>query len=356
MNLDFLDSHAENFKLPEDGPKHYVFKRDVSDPTVIHFYIDNSSLERFQTCPRSAENYIIQRRESNSPRRPLDFGAAIHEGLASFMRGDSIEAALEHLHNRLDSCQPCSPTEWRTAENAEKLLCGWVEAHAPFRFRPVINDGQVVVETPFDIVIAELPIDGLFPCPPSLLFGSESSYGELGLDLSEPPATYCSTVIVHWTGRIDAIVTHDDHPGVWVLDHKTTSIGGPTYYSQFNLSQQMLGYCYAAKKIFGIEPAGLLLDTLFNRQPTKTGKSQEFNITPFPYESYQYDEWVDDVRHFVADFIANLLRGFFPKSTAWCFGKYGACPYHTACTLPPAERQMLLASPSFRNVTWNPLA
>jgi hypothetical protein len=118
----------------------------------------------------------------------------------------------------------------------------------------------------------------------------------------------------------------------------------------------MLGYCYAASKLYNIQPAGLLLDTLFNRQPTKTGKSQEFNISPYPYEPYQYEEWLDDVRHFVADFVANLLRGFFPKSTAWCFGKYGACPYHIACTLPPAERKILLASPSFRNVSWNPLA
>lgn len=333
-----------------DSPPHHVFTIDPSEPSVLHFHIDNSSLEKFQTCPRSAEYYILRRRELNAGRRPLDFGGAVHEALAAFLTGQPIDTCLQRLHEYLDSKDPCAPGDFRTAENAEELFLGWVRYHSPFKFRPVrdANDSPIV-EQAFDLKLAEIPVGQCFPCSLEFLTGSPHP--------TDPaPHYYCDRVIVHWTGRIDAVVSHDVFGSPWVMDHKTTSIGGDGYFRDFDLSQQMIGYCYAYRELLGVQPRGLLLSSLINRKPTKTGVAREYHLTPYEYSDWHYEEWLSDTSHQVSDFIANLLRGNFPKAPKHCMNKYGSCPYHSACTLDPVSRIELLTSPTFRNVSWNPLS
>ena len=43
--------------------------------------IDNSSLEHFTTCARSAEYYLLNNRQLNRSKSALNFGSAIHECL-----------------------------------------------------------------------------------------------------------------------------------------------------------------------------------------------------------------------------------------------------------------------------------
>lgn len=342
--LSSLDTVA--FEIPKATTKHHVFSLDPADPTRLILSIDNSSLERFQTCPRSAALYIIQRREINSSRIALDYGSAIHAALADYLVTNSIDSAILQLRTAFETIT-VPAGDYRDLDNAISLIKAWVRRYSPLQFRPIMHEGAPFVERSFNTPIAELQINNTIPCSRELLTGIK--------EYSSEESFFCSSVEMRWSGRIDSVVEHDMYPGIWVMDHKTTSMGGPTYFNDFVLAQQMVGYCWAIRQL-GISPKGMLLDALVNRKPTKSGVQHDFDIKPYEYQDWHYAEWKQDVTHYVADFMSNLIRGVFPKATKWCAGKYGMCSYHQVCTQAPTERESLLSSDMYRNVDWNPLA
>ena len=67
--------------------------------------IDNSSLEHFTTCPRSAEYSICRRRKPAGERSPLRFGGIIHKvvearyraGEPMYAQSPAVEAVMKAI-------------------------------------------------------------------------------------------------------------------------------------------------------------------------------------------------------------------------------------------------------------------
>lgn len=323
-----------------------------SKPDCYIYRIDNSTLEKWQTCPRAAEQYIINGREK--PGSPaLNFGSGAHVGWEVLGRGGLNDVALQAAKEAVTEhflTNPQPEGEYRTLEYCVDMLEKYVKKWSLSRCSVVEHDGTKLVEFPFSLCIGEIEVNTDLAYTASQLLGKQACEDNRK---NEGEQLYVKRLYFFWSGKVDQIVEFDDRR--WVMDHKTTSMGGATFYADFELSQQTIGYVWAARQMFDFEIEGFLLDAAFCRRVTKTGKGLEFDRQFFTYSEWHLQEWMDDIKSQIGSFIDQLVAGYFPKKTKWCMGKYGACPYHDVCTLPPDQRKVMLNSSAYGNVTWSPL-
>lgn len=302
-------------------------------------FIDNSTLEKIITCPRSAFYYMITKRELAGRKDSLNFGSGMHAGLGSlytdfYLEGyndkASIDRALKAITDHFEA-NPQEQESFRTVDRAIDMLLKYHKTYSvePFTIHHMHEfDKKPCVEIPFAVPIGRI-----------------------------------EDVPIIWTGRIDAVVRWDKL--LWILDHKTTSIFGGTYFEQFRNSSQFIGYCWAYEQVMHERVHGVLINALAIRKITTTGKPVEFARERIDYNREQITEWQANTMRIITTFLGYASSGLvaeesetvseFPMHTAWCHGKYGTCQYFDVCTLPKAQRGTLLNSRAYADVTWNPL-
>jgi len=327
----------------DDKPKRALLEHDRDHDYVLR--IDNTTLERQQTCPRSSQFYCVDRRQARASSA-LSFGGAIHEGLAVLYRDGfgaitpAVDACLKHLQLTYAP----EADEWRTPQCACETLLDYVQHYQRDDIRPVIYNSAPFVEKAFSLHVGSINLDKTLPY----------TYAQL-TDSPDTEQMYIQNLHILWSGRLDIAATQGDE-NVFVVDHKTSSIGGDQFFADFLLSQQMLGYAWALRKLMPESNiVGTIVNAILQRKPTKTGKALEFKRQTYFQSKWMQDEWQADVIASIEQFVHHLCQGFFPKYTKWCFGKYGKCPYHEVCTLPPDMREAFLGSSEYVNVTWSPL-
>ena len=318
-------------------------------------FIDNSSLERFTTCPRSAQYYICNKRESSDERIALSFGKAIHKILeARYKHNPNVvtkipgvtsvsteELMLSAAKDAFATWSDENPEEFRNFSTAVTFIEKY-NTHYPMEGFEILQlpSGGPAIEVPFAVPLGALQIDG-------------------DLAVRSPDGTvavrHFDTLKIVWTGRIDLIIIKRGD-SIFLVDHKTTSMMGPQYFKEFDLSSQVYGYLWAASRLLGKPIAGFLVNAMAFRKPTPKGKPYEFQRYPVPADDGLVAEWAVDTMHIVSDFVEMAKRGYMPKHTKWCVGKYGLCPYVPICGLPPSQsRELLLMSGNYKTVQWNPL-
>jgi len=330
-------------------PKRPLLERDLDGGENDYILrIDNTTLEIFQGCPRAAEKYCVDRRQA-IPTAALQFGGAIHVGLEHLYRDgfSSLSFAIEACLVMLDRLKFRDPDEWRTPVIAQDTLEKYVEWYTKHGdpIKPITVDGKKFIERPFSLVLGEIEIN------------QEVGYSELTLTQQGDNSRnlHIDKLIILWSGRIDIAANYGDN-NVYITDHKTSSIGGAQFFKDFMLSQQMVGYNWAGRRMLpGHKIVGTVVNAIVQRKPTKTGRALDFERQVYFHTDWHVAEWEKDVMEQVAYFVHCLTNGFFPKQTKNCFHKYGQCQYHNVCTLPPTQRHLILGSPEYTNVTWSPL-
>lgn len=316
------------------------------EPGVVEFAIDNSTLEKFAVCPKSAEYYVVYRRERGGSSA-LPFGSAIHAGLeAYYLTNRDLDKAIAAYMDYIGR-HPLPLGTWRTTDHGLEILQKYHKRYANDTLRPITTSDGKAVEIRFKLCLGEIDLDG----PTELRYSRRTLLGP-DVDLPDAPLSI-RKIVVYWTGKIDLLAR--EYGELWVVDHKTTSILGQTFWDQFQFSPQTLGYTYASYQVFSERPAGAIINCLALREPTPSGKPIRFERQEFRYSHEHVEEWKNDTMTLTADFLSHLVRGNFPRARSWCIGKYGKCPYFDVCTSNPASRESILFSPSFSNVTWNPL-
>lgn len=295
--------------------------------------IDNSSLEHFTTCARSAEYYLLNNRQLNRSKSALNFGSAIHECLELLYtapEGTSHADLINQAKQVIDQTPaPDDADDFRTPQRALDTFISYlaVNEFEPFTVAKT-PEGKPLIELYFEIPLGSVEF------------------------LSEFNGKQHTHVDVVWSGRIDAIIEMDNK--LWIMDHKTTTILGENFFADFLNSQQTIGYTWAAQQLIGKPIEGLYLNAIAIRKQTKTGTPFEVHRKRFPYEQERIEEWTHNTLTLVSDFLSHYDRKFFPMETKWCVGKYGKCPYFDVCTLPKSQRASMLASNFYRDVTWTP--
>lgn len=291
------------------------------------FVIDNSNFEYITTCPRAAYYQILRKRKGSGNSAALNFGGAIHAGLEVRYKSDEgtslvlpttyskqCEALMSYVEKH-----PIGDDEFRTPTFGAEVLHSYNQHYISEPFQ-VLEDslGNKMVELSFAVPIGE--INGI-PCI--------------------------------WAGKVDIGIQWENR--FWVLDHKTTSILGGTYFNQFYNSNQMIGYCWALQHLLNQSIAGALVNVLAIRRPTKTGKSIEFVRQRFEYPQSRIEEWQDNTLAIIEDFFHMCEKNYWPMHTQWCIGKFGQCAYFDVCTVPTLQREMMLQSGLYEDITWSPL-
>lgn len=286
-------------------------------------FLDNSALELISTCQRQAQYYILHKREKASDRSALKFGGILHKMLEANYRNLSaspdlrLSLMLDAATEGFASWSP-DPSDYRNYDSAVGFAQRYIKEYPIEEFEVPVSR----VELPFATPIGEFAIGG-------------------------------RTIKIIWQGRIDLIPERSGT--MFFMDHKSTSMMGPTYFKEFDLSSQFKGYGWATKELMGIMPAYGVVNALGIRAPSKTGKQYEFQRYSVRFTEDDLDEWRSDTMHLIGTFIQNYFAGFFPRSTKWCVGKYGACQYFDVCILPRGQREMMLSTGDYKDVTWNPL-
>lgn len=352
MNIPNINLSAVVTKpTPVAGARRYLLQAQTT-PGVFTLQIDNSSLEVFTACARSAEYKLVHARDGGS-RSPLTYGGAIHNGLEVWYRAgltnDEVTWTNMILKAEERYAEAAPVNDWRTFDRCIDTLARYVSKYPTEAFEVYERNGTPQVELPFSLPLQVVEVNAPLPYTYADIV-DPSTYVPSVANLP----VYVKEIHVYWTGKMDLMINLDN--ALWVMDHKTTSIAGPSYFREYELAQQTIGYCWAAQQIYGQPVTGLLLNAIIGRPLTKTGTGTDFQRQRYYYRPDQLEEWNLDICTLTADFIANLTRGFFPRETKWCVGKYGVCPYFEVCTLPPTQRLSFLSSDYFTNVTWSPLA
>lgn len=295
--------------------------------------IDNSSLEAFTTCPRRAQYELCRRLKPSGERSALRFGGIIHKLLETRYRSaTALHAQSPEVEAVMTACAEQEFAQWSPPEDDHRTFStalGFVRAYGeayPFESFEVVKmpDGRPFIEVPFALPLGEL----------------EQEDGK--------------TIKLVWTGRID--LAYLVNSSLYIMDHKTTSVMGPSYFTSFEISHQLYGYAWAAEQLLGTQVSGVVINALGIRKPTKTGKAFEFQRQLVPISRALLAEWKTDCLHIIADFVEMARRGYMPRHTAWCVGKFGECPFRKVCTLDTdSQREMMLTSGEFQKNEWSPL-
>lgn len=291
-------------------------------PAPNAIILDNTALEKF-ACPQAFNLYVYERRQAAEDSAPLAAGNAIHLAMAARYKHENYNdiAVVEPL--MLDALRNgwsgIDPDDWRTLPLAENFIREYNKYYPIETFTPIAEQ----VETPFLI--------------------------QLGT---------CCGIEIWWTGIIDLKLYNGpgNTEGTWIMDHKTASRYGGTYFDQFALASAQTGYAFASWKLTGDKPRGYEINALVWRAPTKTGTGFEFGRRRFFLQDWHYDQWLRDVLRKVETIIHYRNEGYFPRETHQC-GKwlgFSPCPYIHVCTADPDQRAGNLRSALYKDVTWNP--
>lgn len=352
LNIDVSSFEEHPIKPSEELPRKHLLAA-TDEPDVYTFAIDNSSMEVFLTCERSSFFKLLKGR-STYPSAALIYGSALHKCLDAYYlgRADLITPTLDQiLPVGLAELSKASASVlgWRNEEQLTKTLRLYLREYAneELSILGVKSEHQAdsyrhAVELPFQYQLGTMELDCTLSEPSAELLG----YGPDDVGL------YVKRLNIFWTGRIDMLAQVGQN--LWVLDHKTTSIGGPSYFAQFHLSSQFHGYAYIASKLLGRPITGAIANVIFARQPTRTGKDIEFHRLPYGYSEASCLEWKADMLRHISTFIDCLKTGQWPKRTISCTGKYGACPYMTVCQAEESLRPHILYSDTYARYVWDP--
>lgn len=291
-------------------------------------YIDNSQIEQFMTCPTAWYYTNVLKRTLNVDGLAVRFGSAVHKALETRYANPSfdvitdeasmIQAGMDYLTNH-----PVPDEGWRNGDMLLDVIVKYNKQY-PFDDFTVVKDhtNKPFVERSFAIPLATYDYNG-------------------------------QTITVIYTGRLDLFIKQNDR--LFVEDHKTSSILGPSYFDDMNVGPAFPGYMWAVNKLTGEYPIGYIVNVLGCRQPTKTGKSVEFIRQTF-FKPWTYiEEWKSNLLLLIDELLFHAKRGQFPLKRKWCVGKFGKCPFYDVDSLPPTDRPGTLSSGMFKEYTWSPL-
>lgn len=297
----------------------------MTRPVQLPFYPDthyqfawnSSALGALKTCARYYQyRYIIGWQPRGSGLH-IRFGSLYHAALEQYDRlclsganSDDALATVVHdlLHatwdNRLDDGTGGAP--WDTGDtkkNRETLVRSviwYVEHYNPDPAKTlVLTDGTPALELEFKV---ELPFD----------------------TITGEPYLY--------TGHIDRMVEYGEDK--FVTDRKTTGSTISSYYfDKFNPDNQMSGYIFAARIMFDVPVAGVIIDaaqiavgfTTFQRGITARSEGQ-------------LQEWLVDCQTYFEAANRYADAEYYPMNDKACH----MCEFRRVCQADPAMRDNFL--------------
>ncbi|MFW5903006.1 MAG: RecB family exonuclease, partial [archaeon] len=241
---------------------------------------DSSSIKQFISCQRKYYwRYVKNLRLKEKEPAPLNFGTAIHEALRIWYEEHNMDKAIEIFHEIWDER---FKDKKRTHEKGEKILRQYAETYPtePFTW---VSDPEEVFE-----------ID---------LFGNR------------------------FVGRFDGVI--DFQGDVYVIDHKTASRMGSSYFTRYRPDLQMTAYTWAARQLYPDKDVkGVLLNILYF-----TTRKIEFHRNITERQQFEIDEFLSLALNAMENIKARDRDDYKDWLPNWdhCV-RWGTCQFRDLCT------------------------
>lgn len=354
ITLTLPTSQTALIPVTADHPKRQFLTEIPDEPGNYLLVIDSTSAEKIIRCPTAGYYYIIRGREPHAKNAALTFGGAIHAGIEALLKGED-EAHQNAAIVQYFTDNPAPPDEYRTTMIAVAVMECYRQQRLireDYREERILSDDEgLIIERAFEIPLGVLEVNAWIKLPQW-----------------EKPR-YVKNIHVAWSGRIDrlAFLASMNRP----VDVKTTSIGGDQFIQSFQLSNQTIGYLWAARQMWpDFDLRGFAIDAIHLKKPTKYAAADLMSKGPrggepalqffrpfFEYSPERVAQWQHNMLTIIEDFVHCIVRDFYPLYTNHCFNKFGRCPYFDVDTLDnPDIRIKLLESDAFKDVTWDPTA
>jgi hypothetical protein len=150
----------------------------------------------------------------------------------------------------------------------------------------------------------------------------------------------------HLIGTTDAVCRWNRE--LWLMEHKTTAIGGEQFWSQFRLDLQPTVYLYAINKTLGLPVNGMIVDALFkpsqrqvaqwNSRRKNTEHQSEKDYLKYSHEIFlrtpaQLAAIEQDLLETCHEWERAVVEGRFPLSNTrtTCVAYNRMCEYSESC-------------------------
>jgi len=278
--------------------------------------LDNTALSAYMRCPSRYHKEMVLHRRPSGTSAALEYGKCMHTMFEVLYK--THDAELAKAAAAVKYAETLGKTsDYRTLDRAILTFDEWI-----------IKWGHPGT----DIVQRNERTVG-FPETPAV---------ELSTNVMLPIAQ------IPYAVRIDRVFEMDG--AFFIEDHKTTSVFGSTYYDEYELSGQMMGYMRAAGLLLGKEIRGVRINVVATRKA-----STEFDRRILYYSKDQLEGWERNLGVWHNRIQQSLEHNDWPKSFANCSGKYGMCAYASVCSTGPQFEQQALEM-DFDYSPWDPNA
>ena len=339
-------------------------------------FVSSSFLDTL-TCPRAAEYYKLNSRVADRGTSAMTFGQHIHSALSLYYRLQEYNLDHATIMSRVStllemefSATPVDPDDWRNLNWAMETFQQLVRKYREEEFEVVRykearkckkcdNLGPCLWcnGTGLTTIMSEIPFAvKLFDYHPGILG-------------CKPGGAYGDIIPIYYHGFIDLLISRRGL--LYVMDFKSTSQLGPSYWDDKKAIAQPKGYAWALEQLLGVKVHGYLIRAIRTIPPPKyvtdgtASKKGEFKkISDWWDESLceqsyelgdgELSEWKDNATAQVKQFFYHYSQGMFPQNKSMCIAKYGKCQYYEVChTFPTMDRQILLNSTMFKTKEQN---
>ena len=273
--------------------------------------IDNFALTLHQTCPSKYNLRIRQHWTVRARSAALGFGGAMHYGLHEWYRTDDLQMALAAIENGWPKDLPVD--DYRSLSKAIETMELYVVEYPNENFKVVGMPDDPMLEVSF-----------------TLDTGLKTEGGEP----------------IEYGGIFDGII--DYGPYVYVLEHKTTSVMGATYFHQFKPNNQITGYVWAAGLLSNRKVGGAFINAIgiYKSQATRFERKL---VTRQPED---IDEWLRGVKATCDEIEMHQRTGVWPMRTVNCT-MYGLCEYHRVHSLTGDNYRKKMLEQDFVKSKWD---
>ena len=272
------------------------------------YYVNASSVDIINTCPRKAEYALLRGMRKEDESEALVFGKAIHAALETLYRADPAKRSLSDMIAAFEaagaSLASVPEGEKRSISNGVKILNRYFASYASDPWVIYFDANGPFVERSF-----ELP------------FKTHNKF------TSWPWTT--TDVFVH--GQIDAVMQNTDTGELVVVDHKTTSTVSDLI-NRVKPNLQFSLYAWAANQM-GLKVSRVMVNGI---QVAKT-KSDFLRI----FTDRGPDDFAEldlSITHAIEQYDKFFASEAWPMNTSSC-SNYGGCQYLGICQLDKSLKE-----------------
>ena len=353
-------------------------------------FVSSSFLDTL-ICPRASQYYKINARVGDRGSTAMIFGQHLHSALSLYYRlqeynldHDTITSRVSTLLEMEFASHPTDQDDWRNLNWAMETFQQLVQKYRDEEFQVVrykeprpctkCNGGGSLA--PILTITGEWndkevnnPSNQCLWCNGT---GDTSVMSEIPfavklfdhLDYENQ-----RSIPIYYHGFIDLLISRNGL--LYVMDFKSTSQLGQSYWDDKKAIAQPKGYSWALEQLLGVKVHGYLIRAIRTVPPPKyvaegrpNTKGEFKKISDWWDESLsqqsfelgpgELDEWKDNAIAQVEQFFYHHSQGMFPQNKSVCVAKYGKCQYYEVChTFPITDREILLDSTMFKDKEQN---